>query len=145
MTWLAGLLAGPLARVLADLAERLARGELDRRALEAEARKEIARTLAGMEEARLKAARDVLLSEIAAEGWLQRNWRPLVALVAFVSYWYVIVVLPHLVAFGLMPPPRFGETGLANLHMLTLVSIGGYMGARTVEKVTRILRHAPRH
>ncbi len=147
MTALAAMLAGPLARVLADLAERIARGELDRHALEAETRNAIARILAGMERERLQVARDVLLGEMTAESWLQRNWRPLVAVVAFVSYWYVIVVLPHLVAFGLMPPPRFGETGLANLHMLTLVSIGGYMGARTVEKVARmtVAFRRPRH
>ena len=145
MTWLAGLLAGPLARVLADLAERIARGELDRRALEVEARKEIARVLADMEKERLRAARDVLLGEMTAEGWLQRNWRPLVALVAFASYWYVIVIIPHLVALDLMPPPRFGEAGLANLHLLTLVSIGGYMGARTVEKVARMATGAAIH
>lgn len=138
MTFLSGALAAPLARVVADLVERLAGKRLERARLEQEARRAVASLLTELERERLDAARQVLLAELAGESWLQRHWRPLVALTAFFSYWYVIVLLPHLVAFGLMPAPRFGEQGLANLHMLTLIALGGYMGARSAEKIARI-------
>ena len=72
---------------------------------------------------------------------MQRYWRPVVALTAFFSYWFVIIAYPFLHAWGVLPAVRFGEAGLQNMFWLTTVAVGGYIGGRTVEKVTRLLRH----
>lgn len=76
----------------------------------------------------------VIIAEAQGESWLQRNWRPLVALTSFFSYWFVIVAYPFLYVLGLAPRVSFGEVGLQNLFWLTTICVGGYMTARTVEK-----------
>ena len=147
MWWLARILADvmttPLLRTVLDVVERAQRTNMHRKALEAELRQAIAAQLTHLAETELKARRDVLRAEIAGESALQRLWRPVVALTAFFSYWYVIVAVPHLVAWGVMAPPRFGEKGLDNLFWLAAISVGGYIGARTAEKLARLRRPAP--
>ena len=135
--WLAALLAGPVAReALAALRAARARG-LSKAQAEAEVRKAIAAAIEKAAVTELRARRDVLAAELRGESPLQRLWRPLVALTAFFSYWFVIVAYPFLLAWGLLPPVRFGEAGLQNLFWLTTVAVGGYIGGRTLEKVAR--------
>ena len=86
----------------------------------------------------LEERRDVLVAELRGESAIQRYWRPVVALTAFFSYWFVIIAYPFLLAWGLLPQVRFGETGLQNMFWLTTVAVGGYIGGRTVEKMMRM-------
>ncbi len=78
----------------------------------------------------------VLIAEINSQDWLVRRWRPIVALTSFFSVFYVIMVVPHLVHWGYMSKsPSFGEVGLGWLYAITSVCIGGYMTARSAEKI----------
>jgi hypothetical protein len=127
-------LAGTLARLLAgplfDWLKSRDAAALSRAALAAEIEKallahagELAELQAGIVGAELRGS------------WLQRHWRPIVALTAFFSYWFVIVGYPFALAWGLAPEVRFGEVGLQNLFWLTVTCVGGYIGGRSLEKI----------
>ena len=137
---LTGLLTGPLVKAVLDVFERARAAKLDRAAIEAELQRAIATELTRFVITEIEARRDVLIAELHGESWLQRNWRPIVALTAFFSYWFVIVAYPFLHAWGWLPPVRFGEVGLQNLFWLTTITIGGYIGGRTLEKIARLPR-----
>lgn len=124
------ILAGPIVGAVVDVFKKYQ----DRKMTEAEFRVEIEKAVLGTIETAVKAQSDVIMEEIKSEDWLTRNWRPIVALTAFFSYWYVIVFYPHLFALGWMGKVSFGEKGLENLFYLTIVCVGGYVGGRTIEK-----------
>ena len=137
---LTGLLTGPLVRAVLDVFERAQAAKMDRAAIEAELQRAIAAELTRLAATELEARREVIISELRGESWLQRNWRPIVALTAFFSYWFVIVAYPFLLAWGWLPPVRFGEAGLQNLFWLTTVAVGGYITGRTLEKISTTIR-----
>jgi hypothetical protein len=98
---------------------------------------------AGIERASIESATaiatqqaNVIIAEAKGESWLQRNWRPVVALVAFFSCWFVIFPYAFFVQWGWLPQVRFGEAGLQYFFTLTTVCVGGYIGGRTLEKMT---------
>lgn len=132
MMWLARLLGGPIVDAVVGVFNKYQ----DRKMTEAEIRGEVEKAVLGTITEVTKSQADVIMAETRSEDWLTRNWRPIVALTSFFSYWYVIVAYPHLFAWGLMPKLGFGEAGLENLFYLTTVCVGGYVGGRTVEKVT---------
>ena len=134
------LLAGPLVQAVLGVFERAQQAKMDKAAIEAELRKAIAARIAEVAATELEARRAVLIAELRGESWLQRNWRPIVALTAFFSYWFVIVAYPFLHAWGWLPAVRFGEAGLQNMFWLTTVAVGGYIGGRTLEKMARLLQ-----
>lgn len=82
---------------------------------------------------------DIIKAEIASDSWLARNWRPIVALTAFGSLVWVVIAIPHLVAWFGVPAPSFGEAGLGWFFTITSISIGGYVGGRSLEKIARIV------
>lgn len=82
---------------------------------------------------------DIIKAEINSDSWLARNWRPIVALTAFFSYWWVVFGIPHFVLWGWMGSPKFGEVGLANMFVLTTVCVGGYVGGRSLEKIAQVI------
>ena len=125
----AGLVAGPLF----DYLKTVKAAELSRETLAAEVEKAM---LASGERIAAEAAR-VVTAEIQGDSWLQRNWRPIVALVSFGSCWFVIFPYGFLVAWGWLPQVRFGEQGLQYFFTLTTICVGGYIGGRTIEKVFR--------
>ncbi len=130
MTALFSLIASIVAGPLLDYLKSADQAKLSRAALEAEIQKAL---IASQSEIAAEQARIVIAE--AGGDWLQRNWRPLVALTAFFSYWFVIVGYPFLYAWALLPPVRFGEEGLRNLFWLTVTCVGGYIGGRTLEKI----------
>ena len=132
------LLTGPLVQTALDIFERAQRAKMDRAAIEAELKRAIAAELGRLATTELQARRDVLIAELRGESPIQRYWRPVVALTAFFSYWFVIIAYPFLHAWGLLPQVRFGEVGLQNMFWLTTVAVGGYIGGRTLEKVMRL-------
>jgi hypothetical protein len=121
LSLVAKLVAGPLF----DWLKQRGVNQVTRAEIEAELEKAIA-----AEQAKLVAA------EISGN-WLQRSWRPIVALTAFFSYWFVIVGYPFALAWGLLPSVRFGEQGLQNLFWLTVTCVGGYIGGRSLEKIMK--------
>jgi hypothetical protein len=125
---LAKLLAGPLF----DWLKTRDAAQLSRAALEAE----IEKALIAQQQAIAAEQAKLVAAEISGS-WLQRSWRPIVALTAFFSYWFVIVGYPFALAWGLLPFVRFGEQGLQNLFWLTVTCVGGYIGGRSLEKIMR--------
>jgi len=129
---LAKLLAGPLFDYLKSVKQE----ELSRDVLQAEIERGL---IASQTEIAAWQAK-IVMAEIAGEDWLQRNWRPLVALTSFFSYWFVIIAYPFAVKAGVLPQVAFGEVGLNNLFWLTVTAMGGYIAGRSAEKITRIMR-----
>ena len=137
---LTSIFTGPLVKAVLDVVERAQQAKMDRAAIEAELKRAIAAELGRVATTELQARRDVLIAELRGESWLQRNWRPIVALTAFFSYWFVIVAYPFLQAWGWLPAVRFGEVGLQNMFWLTTVAVGGYIGSRTLEKMAKVMQ-----
>ena len=138
--WLAGLLTGPLVKTVLGVLEQARRAKMNEAAIEAKLRNAIATELTRLAATELQARREVLSAEMHGESWLQRNWRPIVALTAFFSYWFVIVAYPFFHAWGWLPSVRFGEEGMRNMFWLATIAVGGYIGGRAIEKVFRNLR-----
>jgi len=135
MALLARLFAGPVLDAVMEAFKSIQSRKMSQAQARSEVEKAIVQALSSMEDAAIKARARVLLAEVSGESRLQRAWRPLVALTSFFTYWYVIAVIPHLVSWGWMTPPRFGERGLENLFWLTTICVGGYIGGRTAEKI----------
>jgi len=74
----------------------------------------------------------VITAEAQGSSWMQRNWRPITMLSFVAIMLNNFVLAPYATAFGAhiptltIPDPMWG---------LLTVGIGGYIGARTVEKV----------
>lgn len=127
------VLKGPLREILdkaipdADLKARLESEIATRLSVEAQA---------------LMAARGAVLeAEITRGSWLARNWRPLL----------MFFIMGLLAIYGLLLPladmaagqhiafsPRWGDIP-APLWDLLAISVGGYIGGRSVEKIAAIL------
>ena len=86
------------------------------------------------EEARLNARAEIIVAEAKGESWLQRNWRPLTMMTFVVILANNFIVAPYVAAFGAEVPTLEVPQGMWT--MLT-VGIGGYIGGRSVEKITK--------
>jgi hypothetical protein len=67
----------------------------------------------------------VVSDEAKGESWLQRNWRPISALVfvgLVTSYWFGFTA------------PNLSEASIADLFSLVKICLGGYTVGRTVDK-----------
>lgn len=79
-----------------------------------------------------KAQAGVVTSEAGGVSWMQRNWRPITMLSFVAILINNFIIAPYAKAFGAsvpmldIPTPMWG---------LLTVGIGGYIGARTYEKV----------
>ena len=125
------IFADPIVGAVVDIFKKYQ----DRKMTEAELQAEVEKVVLEVIETTVKTQGDVIMEENRSEDWLTRNWRPIVAMTAFFSYWYVIVLYPHIYAWGWLSEVGFGEKGLENLFYLTIVCVGGYVGGRTIEKV----------
>ncbi|MGI9513287.1 MAG: 3TM-type holin [Anderseniella sp.] len=77
----------------------------------------------------------VIVAEINSESPLTRMWRPAVAIsFAFVLFWYAFFV-PIAVGWLGAPPLAVGDKLLEWIMTLLTISITGYIGGRSVEKV----------
>ena len=77
----------------------------------------------------------VIIAEINSESPLTRLWRPVVAVsFAFVLFWYAFFV-PIAVGWLGAPPLAVGDKLLEWIMTLLTISITGYIGGRSVEKV----------
>ena len=83
-------------------------------------------------QALVEAQRDVIIAEAQGESWLQRTWRPI-----------AMLVLLGLIVWTVVPASVFNLTLQWDAipdkaWSLLTVGIGGYIGARTVEKVVKM-------
>jgi len=77
----------------------------------------------------------VIIAEINSDDRLTRAWRPAVAVsFAFVLIFYALL-LPIAVDWFGAPPLRTSDVLLAHIVTLLTISITGYVGGRTAEKI----------
>ena len=101
---------------------------------------EIETLLIGAQNSMVEAQMNIIVAEAQGGSWIQRTWRPITMLmfVAIIANNYIIV--PYAVAFGATVPMLDIPPGMWSL--LT-VGIGGYIGGRTYEKVTKLKTSTP--
>ena len=90
---------------------------------------QVASQQATLEQAALDASKSTILAEEQGDSWLQKSWRPVVALGMFAVIMYagVFVSLFHL--------PQINMTGVPpELWSTFKLCLGGYMGLRTLDK-----------
>lgn len=134
---LAKLLAGPLIGKVVDLVISYQGRKLS----EAAVRAEVEQTILGVFAEVSKSQASIIEAEMRGEGWLQRNWRPIVAVCfAFVIAFYGIIT-PIMVSWFGAPPVRVGDDLLKWIMDAVVICLGGYIGGRSLEKiVTTIVR-----
>ena len=82
----------------------------------------------------LEGARDIVIAEAQGESWLQRCWRPL--FMVFLMFFIGSSVIAG--AFGYGDAVKAGWDAIPQpAWSLAQISLGGYIGGRTVEKVTK--------
>ena len=85
---------------------------------------------AQLEQTKLAVRGEVVKAEATGESWLQRNWRPLTMI------WFSVLVGGYWFGFT---PENLSEESVLSLFNLVKIGIGGYIGSRGVEKVTKTL------
>ncbi|WP_197053315.1 3TM-type holin [Litchfieldella xinjiangensis] len=135
-----GALGGPAGAAVGSLAARALGVEPTPEAVaraihdDPEAAVKLRKIEADLEAIRIEAQASVITAEANGESYLQRNWRPILMLVitAIVANNYIIA--PYLGAmFGSALTLDLPE----RLWDLMTLGVGGYIGGRTIEKVTR--------
>lgn len=81
---------------------------------------------------------NVIVAEAQGESWMQRNWRPsLMFLLMGVIVWHAVAVPILAFALGVALTDMVGLSVIPNpVWTLLTVGMGGYIGGRTLEKVT---------
>jgi hypothetical protein len=74
----------------------------------------------------LEAQASIIMSEAKGEGWLQRNWRPLMMV------WFAVLLGMYWFGFT---PPNITQGTLDHLFTLLEIGIGGYIVGRSAEKI----------
>jgi hypothetical protein len=133
---LAKLIAGPLIGKVVDLVKGYQDRKMSEAALKAEVEKAIMSTFAEV----AKTQGSVIEAEARGEGWLQRNWRPLVAICfAFIVVFYGLIT-PIAVGWFGAAPIRVGDQLLGWIMDAVVICLGGYIGGRSLEKIVATLR-----
>lgn len=81
----------------------------------------------------------VIEAEINSESWLARNWRPMAACGFVFTLLFYALIVPCLVAWFQITPPRVGDTLLSWVHNASMVCLGGYVAGRSLEKVAETI------
>lgn len=133
---LSKLLLGPLLGKLVDLYKSYNAKQVT----ESQLRRDIEKTILGTFSEVSKTQGDVIMAEMQAEGWLQRNWRPITAVCfAFIVFFYGIL-LPIAVDWFGAPPVRVGDQLLQWIMDAVMLCLGGYIGGRSLEKIVSTFR-----
>lgn len=132
---LTNILAGPLVNAVTGVINKHFDKQINQDVLKADLLKAVLETT--NEVAKTQAS--VIEAEIKSESWLVRTWRPISAL-CFVSVvmCYAIWVPVSVAYFGLQPL-RIGDPLLISIIDLVKICLGGYIGFRSVEKITEII------
>ena len=128
---IARLLAGPIIGKVVDLFKIYKEGKLSELEVKAEVERAVMETIADVS----KTQGDVIMAEMRGENWLQRNWRPMVAVAfAFIVVFYGLIT-PIMVGWFGWPPVRVGDILLLKIIDLVTICLGGYIGFRSIEKI----------
>jgi hypothetical protein len=87
----------------------------------------------------IAASQSVLLAEAQSESWLTRSWRPLLMLLLMTFLLFFGLIVPFIelcLGHALAIEPRLDRIPEPLWNLLTL-GLGGYVGARTIEKIAR--------
>lgn len=129
-----GLIASLGSKVI-DIIDQHVKDKALKQQLTLEIQKQYTEHLAKIEEILVQKQGDIIVSEATGHSWLQRNWRPITMLVFVFIIANNYVLVPYGQAFGLHLP-------LLNLpdQVWELIKYGltGYIGARSVEKISSI-------
>jgi len=83
----------------------------------------------------IQAQAKIVLGEVQGESWLQRNWRPLLMLIAIIILANNYLISPYL---GAVFPEHIHVLDLPErLWDLLTLGVGGYVAGRTGEKIVK--------
>lgn len=131
------MVTGPLIGKIVDLIKSYG----ERKVAESVLRKDVEKAILSTFSEVTKSQADVIMAEASGESWLQRNWRPIVAVsFAFIVLFYGLIT-PIAVGWFGAPPVRVGDELLRWIMDAVVICLGGYIGGRSLEKiVTTIVR-----
>lgn len=122
---------GPVLDVFRDLGGKWINKQISDQQFKSEVQKALLLALTNLWSQQGK----IIIAEINSESPLTRIWRPAVAVsFAFVLFWYAFFV-PIAVGWLGAPPLAVGDKLLEWIMTLLTISITGYIGGRSVEKV----------
>jgi len=129
--FLAKLLAGPIVGKVVDLFKVWQQGKIDEKELRSEVERAVLDTIADVS----RTQADVIEAEMRGENWLQRNWRPCVAVTFAAIPVFYGIVMPIMVAWAGWAPVRVGDDLLKWIMDAVVICLGGYIGGRSLEKI----------
>ncbi len=130
----AKVLAGPLLDRVFGIVERHQAKQINRDKLEVELRGAVLDAMTDISDNQVAA----ILAEARGESWLQRNWRPMVAVCFAGIVVFYALVLPIAVDWFGANPVRIGDKLLEWIMQAVMVCLGGYIGGRSLEKIARV-------
>ena len=96
------------------------------------------------EQALAAAQASIIIAEAQGQSWLQRNWRPITMLsFVFVVVWNWVIVTIGSWAFDVPIPTLVPPDLPSGLWSSIQIGIGGYIGGRSLEKVTATIMQRP--
>ena len=126
-------LGGPLVSGIVDVVKN----HQNRKATEAEIKGEVSEAVMAAFSSVSEQQANVIIAEAQGESWLQRTWRPIVAIsFAFVVVFYALI-LPIAVDWFGVPPVRVGDKLLEWVMSAVMLCLGGYIGGRSLEKIAK--------
>ena len=132
VTMIANAAPGPVLDVFKDLGGKWINKQISEEQFRTEVQKALLLAMTNLWAEQGK----VIIAEIQSDDRVTRLWRPMTAIsFAFVMIWYAFFV-PIAVGWLGMPPLAVGDKLLEWIMSLLTLCIGGYIGGRTVEKVT---------
>jgi hypothetical protein len=131
VSFIAEAALGPVLDVFRDLGSKWINKQISDQQFKTEVQKALLLALTNLWSEQGK----VIIAEINSESPLTRIWRPAVAVsFAFVLFWYAFFV-PIAVGWLGAPPLAVGDKLLEWIMTLLTISITGYIGGRSIEKV----------
>ena len=134
LSFLLSVFSGPLVGAVTGVINKYITAGVDREKLHAEVEQAILGTLKDISSSQA----DVIKQELQSESWLPRNVRAVVMLGSFLVLVFFAIFVPCTVAYFGWPAPRVGNELLGWINNLTVISVGGYVGGRTLEKIATI-------
>jgi hypothetical protein len=129
--WIADAAFGPVLDVVKDLGGKWINKQISEEQFKTELYKALLLAMTNL----WASQADVIKAEISGEDKITRIWRPSVAVgFAFILAWYAFFV-PIAVSWFGAPPLAVGDKLLEWIMTLLTISITGYIGGRSVEKI----------
>lgn len=129
------ILAGPIVDAVTDVFKSFQNRKITESEMRSEVNKAVLSTFAEVS----KTQASVIEAEMGGN-WLQRNWRPIVAVCFAAIVVFYGIILPILVGWFGFPPVRVGDQLLEWIMSAVTICLGGYIGGRSLEKIVSTLR-----